>query len=142
MMEGVMPSPGVKGSYEIISAFFFIIVAVVSALGLVYYAQMVQLSEASAISNAQRFTDATLSKERLLSCYGNTQIEYARIDDYCEIGPYLRAFTIEVLPTQGCDLEPIKRTLIDDETDAFVYFVPISHPDTGLQCLGKLTVNV
>lgn len=133
---------GARGSYQIVSAFFFIVVSVVAALGLVYYTQVVQISEASAISNSQRFTDATLSKERVLSCYGNTQIEYARIDETCEIGPYLKAFGIEVLQTRGCELEPIKKTFERADTDAFVFFVPVTHPETGLQCLGKLTVNV
>ena len=137
-----MMCTGARGNYEIVSAFFFIIVAVVAALGLVYYTQAVQVSEGAAITNSQRFTDATLSKERLLSCYGTTMIDYARIEEACEVGPYLKAFELEILPTNDCELEPYSRTFVRDETDAFIYFVPVAHPESGLQCLGKLTVLV
>jgi hypothetical protein len=137
-----MRSGSNKASYEIVSAFFYIIITVITAVGIVFYGQVVFLNEKATIENAQRFTDANIAKERILACYGNTQIIYDRLEEPCEFGPYLKAYTIEIMPTVGCDLEPHEKALIHDDADHLIYFIPVVHPETGYQCLGRLTVHV
>ncbi|MFT4309837.1 MAG: hypothetical protein ACMXYL_05115 [Candidatus Woesearchaeota archaeon] len=134
---------GSRASYQAITAFFFVIVLVSVILILVSNNIIVSQQKLAVINHNQDYLNSRIAVERIISCHGSLDIEFGSLVEECEYGPFLKSYTIEILPSDSCDYHIVEKNPNPGEiSQALVYFVPVRMEESHIVCLGRLTVSV
>jgi hypothetical protein len=125
-----------RGVYAVLTSFFFIIVALVATIGVLFYQNMLVTFERSIEKDANEYSVVTDAKNVLFSCYGRT-IDENKLNESCNVS-MIQGYTIEKLGINQCN-ESFHDFLNNSRYDqSFVYVVPIQE-DKRI-CLGRLKI--
>lgn len=133
-----------KGSYEAVTGFFFAVILVAAVLLLVANNLIVTQQQLFIIQQNQDYLNTNVARERIVGCHGTTVLDLAQLQGSdCTYGEYLKAYTIEVLPSEGCDYQSHQFTLRDEPINMrTIYYLPVRAEDTQIVCLARLTIEV
>lgn len=125
-----------KGVYAVLTSFFFIIIALVATIGVLFYQNMLVAFERSIERDVNEYSVVTDAKNVLFSCYGKVMDE-SKLNNSCEVS-MISGYTVEKLGINQCN-ESFHDYLNNSRYDqSFVYVVPIQ--EDGRICLGRLKI--
>ncbi|MBD3304344.1 hypothetical protein GF343_04305 [Candidatus Woesearchaeota archaeon] len=125
-----------RGVYAVLTSFFFIIVALVATIGVLFYQNMLVTFERSIEKDANEYSVVTDAKNVLFSCYGKA-IDERKLNKPCNVS-MIQGYTIEKIGINQCN-ESFHDYLNNSRYDqSFVYVVPIQE-DKRI-CLGRLKI--
>ena|GEM_PF-5584375 len=123
-----------RGVYAVLTSFFFIIVALVATIGVLFYQNMLVTFERSIEKDVNEYSVVTDAKNILFSCYGKV-LDENKLNESCNVS-MIKGYTVEKLGINQCN-ESYHDYLNNSRYDqSFVYVVPIQE-DTRI-CLGRL----
>lgn len=132
-----------KASYEAITGFFFAVILVSAVLLLVANNLVVSQQQLFIIEQNQDYLNTNVARERIIGCHGTTVLDLSQLEEECTYGEYLKAYTIEVLPSERCDYQEIHFRIREEPTNMrTIYYLPIRTDDTHVTCLGRVTIDV
>lgn len=125
-----------RGVYAVLTSFFFIIVALVATIGVLFYQNMLVTFERSIEKDVNEYSVVTDAKNVLFSCYGKT-IDERKLNESCNVS-MIQGYTIEKLNINQCNASFHDYLNGSRYDQSFVYVVPIQE-DKRI-CLGRLKI--
>ncbi len=139
-----------KGIYGIMTTFFFIIMALIVALGVVYYNVMIGRMSTDFDNGLEKYVHAQNVRDSLFYCYGDVLDEQLVQIGQCRNGQMVnisqdiaKGYRIRRLPLQGCPAANWTNpsSIPQKYREQFVFAVPVTHNATH-SCLGLLEVYI
>ena len=125
-----------RGVYAVLTSFFFIIVALVATIGVLFYQDMLVIFERIIEKDVNEDSIVTDAKNVLFSCYGKT-IDENKLSKPCNVS-MISGYTVEKIGINQCN-ETFYDYLNNSRYDqSFVYVVPIQ--EAKKTCLGRLKI--
>ena len=125
-----------KAVYAVLTSFFFIIVALVATIGILFYQNMLVTFERSIEQDVNEYSIVTDAKNVLFSCYGKT-LDERKLNESCDVST-ISGYTIEKLGINQCNAS-FHDYLNDSRYDqSFVYVVSIQ--EDKKTCIGRLKI--
>ncbi|MBW2973649.1 hypothetical protein KY346_04605 [Candidatus Woesearchaeota archaeon] len=125
-----------RGVYAVLTSFFFIIIALVATIGVLFYQNMLVTFERSIENDVNEYSVVTDAKNILFNCYGKV-LDENKLNESCNISK-IKGYTVEKLGINQCN-ESFHDYLNNSRYDqSFVYVVPIQ--EEKKICLGRLKI--
>lgn len=136
-MAQTLHSIGRSGTYSILSAFIFIIIAIVLVLGVIYYEVFITNIENNAKDELNKYDVAKDARNTIIYCYGNI-IDTSKFNKSCNV-PLIKGYSITRLDMNNCTFMQYNSTNISGHySQVFTYAIPIT--EEGITCLGRLNI--
>ena len=141
-----------RAIYVIITAFFFIIIALVVSLGMIYYPIAASEVTSAVDEDLNKYVIARNARDTLYYCYGRILDEVFLDQGICKTsgpnvkfnitGGLIKGYKITRLQEDVCTYKNWSNMLIDEMyQEKFVYSVAISQNKTDV-CLGLMEVYI
>ena len=123
-----------RAAYSVITAFLFVIIFLVVALGIVYYGTFITNVTKISKDDLNQYELAKDARNRIVHCYGNV-LDPDKFDEPCNI-PLIKGFKISRLELKGCTPLEYAEGSQDGVYNKFSYAFAIK--DSEKVCLGSL----
>lgn len=125
-----------KATYAILTAFIFVIIALVLILGVIYYEVFITEMENMTKDDLNKYKVVKDARNRIFFCYGNI-IDTGQYSTECNI-PIIKGYSITRIERGNCSYHYYNSTNVTHFDQKFTYSVPIR--ESGTICLGKLEI--
>ena len=120
--------------YAVLTSFFFIIIALVATIGILFYQNMLISFERSIEQDVNEYSVVVDAKNALFSCYGKVLDEH-KLNESCNVS-MIAGYTVEKIGINQCNEsyhDYLNKSRYDQK---FVYVVPIQ--EAQKICLGRV----
>ena len=134
-----------RGTYTIITTFFFILVVLAVVIGLAYYGTLFANAKKQVADQMSKYDLAKSAKDRIYNCYGRTVIKSSLVSsgDPCLTFDEIEGYRIEQFAKGTlCDARNYSFGVVRQDFQVFNYLVPIMQEDTKTTCLGRLDIYI